>query len=90
MSLVKKYGKQIADRDLGGWMCAYCYRTLLQTVVYEERLFRGRPYLAAVVSGSSACVDHVVPRLHGGPDHIDNYVLSCFSCNARKSWKLLR
>src|SRR4051794_39156886 len=27
-SLNKRFGALIAARDLGGWMCAYCYRTL--------------------------------------------------------------
>lgn len=27
-SLTKRYGPRIAERDLGGWMCAYCYRRL--------------------------------------------------------------
>lgn len=29
-------------------------------------------------------VDHVVPRCKGGADPIDNLVLACGSCNARK------
>lgn len=31
--------------------------------------------------------DHVVPRCRGGPDHIDNRVLTCAPCNNRKGTK---
>lgn len=30
-------------------------------------------------------VDHVVPRSHGGSDHIDNLVTACFDCNRGKA-----
>jgi hypothetical protein len=29
-------------------------------------------------------VDHVVPRVKGGLDNLDNLVLSCSPCNSRK------
>lgn len=34
-------------------------------------------------------VDHVVPKAHGGPDHLSNYVPSCAKCNSAKSDKPL-
>lgn len=30
-------------------------------------------------------IDHIVPKTHGGPDHISNYVPSCQKCNSSKS-----
>lgn len=32
-------------------------------------------------------VDHVIPRIKGGPDTIDNLVVACAPCNARKGSK---
>lgn len=36
----------------------------------------------------SRSVDHVIPRAHGGPDHIDNYSLAHLICNIRKGANL--
>lgn len=30
-------------------------------------------------------IDHIVPKTHGGPDHISNYVPACQKCNSSKS-----
>lgn len=32
-------------------------------------------------------IDHIVPRSHGGPDHVSNYVPSCAKCNGEKNNK---
>lgn len=29
-------------------------------------------------------IDHIVPKAHGGPDHISNYVPACRACNIEK------
>jgi hypothetical protein len=42
-------------------------------------------YCDAVLEGVPFEVEHVVPRVNGGPDHISNYVPSCSACNAKKS-----
>jgi 5-methylcytosine-specific restriction endonuclease McrA len=34
-------------------------------------------------------IEHVVPRARGGSDALDNLVLACFRCNARKGARLL-
>lgn len=83
-SLNKRYGRVIAERDLG-WMCAYCYRLLDPVVRYQDD---GYGRLRAIQHPAMPCVDHVVPESRGGPHHIDNFVLSCKSCNSRKGNKL--
>lgn len=34
-------------------------------------------------------VDHIHPRAHGGPDHVENYAPACRRCNLRKSSMIL-
>lgn len=34
-------------------------------------------------------VDHVIPKVEGGPDDINNYVTACFDCNRGKGGKML-
>jgi len=84
-SLNKRYGKLIAERD-HGWMCAYCYRILDPIVRYQPPNDYG--YCAAIQHADMPCIDHVVPVSRGGPEHIDNYVLACKSCNSRKRDRL--
>lgn len=88
IGLARQYGPLIAKRDLGGWMCAYCYRRLPQKVEYRPyKNFLGT-HMRAVIHGGMASIDHVVPVSLGGPNHIDNYVLCCRSCNTRKGNRL--
>ncbi len=30
-------------------------------------------------------IEHIIPRKHGGEDHLDNLALACADCNLRKS-----
>lgn len=90
-SLCKRYGAAIAARD-NGWMCMYCYRSLdpehagmYMSVRYT---IAGKPYLWGAFHEDGPCVDHIVPVSRGGPEHIDNYVLSCRACNSRKGRRL--
>lgn len=57
--------------DLTGGKCAYCDSEI-------------KPDRTAVSSDERFCVEHVVPRSHGGPDNIANYVPSCQACNSAK------
>lgn len=50
--------------------CAYC----------GDQTYRDQP----APIGKTFCVEHVVPRRMGGPDHISNYVPSCTGCNSSK------
>lgn len=86
-SLAKKYGALIIERDLV-CMCAYCYR-ILDPVIRYEPLVRGTGiWYRPIQHTDQVTIDHVVPRTLGGPDHIDNYVLCCKTCNSRKGNKL--
>jgi 5-methylcytosine-specific restriction endonuclease McrA len=89
-SLNKKYGARIAERDIGGWMCAYCYRKLdpdhAEMVMFEYTSLYRRVHMTHYSFYLDApTVDHVVPRYHGGLTHMDNLVLACKSCNSRKN-----
>lgn len=35
--------------------------------------------------GTYFTIDHVIPKAHGGPNRMFNYVFSCADCNTRKS-----
>lgn len=55
--------------NLTGGRCAYC-----------DAEIRSGSY----DSDSQFCVEHVVPKSCGGPDHLNNYVPACKSCNNSK------
>lgn len=33
-------------------------------------------------------VEHIIPKIHGGSDHIDNLALACIDCNLHKGTNL--
>ena len=33
-------------------------------------------------------IEHIIPRIHGGSDHIDNLALACIDCNLHKGTNL--
>jgi 5-methylcytosine-specific restriction endonuclease McrA len=84
-SLNKLVGAELAARDFG-WMCTYCYKILDPVIRYKDD---GYGRLRPIQHDQMPCVDHVMPVTAGGPDHIDNYVLCCKSCNSRKGNRIL-
>ena len=34
-------------------------------------------------------IEHIIPRVHGGTDHLANLALACRSCNARKKDRIV-
>lgn len=42
-------------------------------------------YCGVLVDVDDRCMDHVIPRIDGGSNQIENLVLSCRSCNSIKS-----
>lgn len=57
-----------------GGKCFYCDVWLVRSAEGEDRsrLFH---------------IDHLVPKAHGGPDHLHNYVPACERCNIQKNSK---
>lgn len=41
-------------------------------------------YCKTPIDVNTMHIDHIVPRAHGGPDHVSNYVPSCGGCNQSK------
>lgn len=39
------------------------------------------------LSNRTATLDHLLPRAHGGGDHLANLVLACKPCNLRRGTK---
>jgi len=70
----------IAARD-NGWQCFYCHVALIPYgIAPDDPAYPRDRY--------SPCeVDHRFPKSRGGSDHLDNLVLACNTCNARKGAK---
>jgi len=56
-----------------GWVCFYCGREL---VIPHRR--------CDLAARNAATADHLVPRLVGGTDSLDNIVAACARCNVAK------
>lgn len=57
--------------------------------IYRDELFDAQGGIcaicgAALLSGGSLSVDHVIPKSRGGPDAIGNFTLTHWVCNNRK------
>lgn len=71
--------KTFARVDLGGipalvGKCIHCGSKLTLDLA-------GRPL-------SSATLEHIVPRTHGGTDALDNLAMACRRCNLQKGYRL--
>jgi 5-methylcytosine-specific restriction endonuclease McrA len=65
----------VVERD--GPLCVYCrVETILQPAPSQR--YRERT------------LDHIVPKSRGGADTLENCVLACRSCNARKGTRPVR
>lgn len=75
----------LADRD-GGWTCRYCGVTTLDTCdgnVWQGGK-RGSGNLRRETRRLVGTADHVIPLIDGGTDDVENFVIACWRCNARK------
>lgn len=61
--------------NMTGGKCFYCEVELIRCIGEEQ--------------DRSRCfhIDHIVPKVSGGPDHISNYVPACERCNVSKKAK---
>lgn len=82
----KKYIKLLAKRD--GWVCHYCgtplYNPELKTRYEQWNPDFGLPRPVIPEGHRMASLDHKIARANGGTNDLDNLVLACHQCNARK------
>jgi len=73
---ITKYIPEIVARD--GSKCSICSGHVDLTIEWPDPRYKS--------------VDHIIPRSKGGADHIDNYALAHYRCNALKrdrvGWKM--
>lgn len=83
-----------------GWDCAYSnklkakiafniairvyHRTILSEAQNHKCCYCGCEMTEQRNYKNSSTIDHVIPKSKGGPDHLDNYVIACFSCNTKR------
>lgn len=47
-------------------------------------------YCQKIITNNEDCtVDHVIPKSHGGSNHVDNLAIACKACNDKKGSLLL-
>lgn len=46
-------------------------------------------YCETELKGEDLTLDHIVPKKHGGTNHVSNLELSCYDCNYDKGHMLL-
>lgn len=90
------FQRQIHQRD--GWRCRYCgcrviskdaRKILIDFFPSEARWGTSNLAKHCALGALSACVDHVLPRSHGGTNDERNLVTACTPCNFGKwNWTL--
>ncbi len=57
----------------------------MRSLYYDERVKMTAPQACYYCGGTdSLCVDHLIPKMRGGPDTSDNLIWSCRRCNSSK------
>ena len=60
----------------------------MKSLYHDERLKMTKASVCYYcASDRNLCVDHLIPRFRGGPDHADNLVWACKKCNSSKGKK---
>lgn len=81
-----KYSRQhhiIRNRIYHGLMTS---NVKMRTLFDDERIKLKSPQVCSYCgSRDSLAIDHLIPKVRGGPDNADNLVLACRACNCSKS-----
>lgn len=86
-------GSAIGDRKNYGFV-TYCYQKLKNGKMNPSTILKENKILVKEENSCAYCNskenldwEHIIPKSKGGPDIIDNLVLSCRECNLKKSDK---
>ena len=65
--------------------------TMRMRSLYDDERIKMKVLQACYYCGDKQqlCVDHLIPKMRGGPDASDNLIWSCRSCNSSKGGKNL-
>ena len=97
-SYIQRFGKQLANRD--GWVCHYCVKPLVPLHVGKTDTRYRHVFAYEIMPDGTewpvwetrpeygeATVDHIICRIDGGSDDLDNLVLACWWCNTKRNVK---
>jgi 5-methylcytosine-specific restriction endonuclease McrA len=96
-SYIQRFGKKLAKRG-DDWVCHYCEKPLVPLNAYEhdkryyyldgiETLHDGmvKEHWRTKPEFGYPSIDHIVTRVEGGTDDLDNLVLACWGCNTERN-----